>query len=115
MLKSFKHIKDVIQGKAKFGEHRSNLWPRIRKAWLAKYPRCQVCGGKKKLEVHHKQPFHLHPDLELSYDNLITLCESKQNGLSCHQLIGHLGDFHSINVGVETDAQIWANKIKGRP
>ncbi len=60
-----KHIKDITQGKAKLGQHRSNHWPTVRKHFLEKNPTCVVCGGKKKVEVHHKMPFHIAPMKEL--------------------------------------------------
>ena len=103
-------IKDIIQGKLN-GAKRSNKWPAARKAHLAKYPRCAVCGGKEKVEVHHKQPFHLHPELELDPTNFITLCESKKRGINCHLLVGHVGSFKNFNPTVVEDATSWHNKL----
>lgn len=74
-----------------------------------------VCGGKEKLEVHHIVPFHLNPRLELEPTNLITLCEAKHDGVNCHLLFGHLGNFKSVNKLVEIDSHEWADKIKNRP
>jgi hypothetical protein len=76
---------------------------------------CSVCDGKKKLEVHHKMPFHLHPALELDPGNLITLCENKADGVNCHLLFGHLGNFKSYNPQVNVDASLWFCKIRYRP
>ena len=114
-MKILKHVKDIIQGKAEPGRIRSDHWPAVRKAHLAKFPACFVCDGKKKLEVHHKKPFHLHPELELDPNNLITLCESKENGVNCHLFVGHLGNFHSFNVNVDSDGFDWNQKLKNRP
>lgn len=114
-MKIFKHIKDVIQQKTQWGVTRSNEWPTVRKHHLAQSPSCVLCGGKKKLEVHHIKPFHLHPQLELDPTNLITLCEAKNDGINCHLLFGHLGSFKSFNKGVKTDAQVWYQKIQSRP
>lgn len=108
-------IKDRIQGKAPGGARRSSGWPKIREAHLRANPACAVCGGTKKLEVHHKKPFHLHPELELEVLNLITLCEAKQYGLNCHLLIGHLGSYRSYNLNVEQDAEAWSKRLKSRP
>lgn len=109
-------FRDVVQGKAPIGARRSGSWPRVRKEHLCKFPACAVCGEKKKkVEVHHIKPFHLHPSLELDPANLITLCESMDNGMSCHQMIGHLGNFKSINDEVLVDAPHWARKISTRP
>lgn len=52
----------------------------------------------KSVEVHHKKPFHLHPEYELDPDNLITLCEGKEfSSLACHLVFGHLGNYKLEN------------------
>ncbi len=109
------HVRDSIQGKLKFGDRRSSKWPEVRADHLNEFPTCAVCGGTKKLEVHHIKPFHLYHHLELDPHNLITLCESKRNGLNCHLAIGHLGDFKSWNASVRIDATRLKNKIESRP
>ena len=111
----FQRIKDVVQGKAQINQKRSSQWSTVRKNFLKNNCTCAVCGGNKKLEVHHKKPFHAHPELELDPKNLITLCESKSNGVTCHLLFGHLGNYRSINPAVDKDVQIWKQKIKDRP
>lgn len=110
-----KHIIDAAQGKHPVGTSRSGQWPTVRKKHLTEHPRCEVCGGTTKLEVHHVRPFHLHPDLELDQGNLITLCEANHGGANCHLLFGHLGNFKSFNVDVHEDAAHWAEKIASRP
>ena len=85
------------------GESRSPQWPGVRKAHLEREPACRVCGGTSKLEVHHKKPFHLFPDLELEDSNLITLCEGWKN-CNCHLVIGHHGNFKKFNDTVVADA-----------
>lgn len=110
-----KHIKDVLQGKADIGDKRSSKWASVRKKHLEENSTCAVCGGNKTLEVHHKQPFRDYPELELDPNNLITLCEAKTNGVNCHLLFGHLGNYRSINANVDNDVKIWNNKIKNRP
>jgi len=109
-----KHIKDVVQGKAKIGDARSSQWPTIRKKHLKNQPKCAVCGGDKTLEVHHIKPFNMQPELELDLNNLITLCESKNNGVTCHLLFGHLGNYKTINPNVLEDVAIWFKKITER-
>jgi hypothetical protein len=94
---------------------RNPKWPTVRKYHLKANPACAVCGGKEVLEVHHKLPFHLNPTLELDPDNLITLCESKKNGVTCHLFFGHCGDYKSFNKNVEEDAKSWCDKISSRP
>ena len=115
MKELIRHIKDRISGKIPAGKARSGHWPTVRKEHLEKSPKCAVCGGDKNLEVHHIRPFHLHPNLELNPSNLITLCESKDNGVNCHLLFGHLGNFKSFNVNVKKDSSSWISKILKRP
>lgn len=110
-----KHLKDLVQGKAKSGQLRSTKWTSVRKKFLETNNRCAVCGGTKKLEVHHKKPFHKHPELELDTNNLIALCEAKTNGVTCHLLFGHLGNYKSINNSVDRDVVDWNKKIRERP
>lgn len=110
-----KHLIDAAQGKHPITAKRSGEWPRVRKEHLALHPVCEMCGGSEKLEVHHIRPFHLHPDLELSPDNLITLCEADRDGANCHLLFGHLGNFKSFNINVKADAAQWHEKVAHRP
>lgn len=106
-------VRDRVQGRAP--QPRSPHWPRIRKEFLASYPECAVCGGKKKLEVHHIKPFHLFPQLEEDKGNLVTLCEAKTNGMNCHLAVGHLGNFKSWNARVLAHASFWRNLLESRP
>jgi hypothetical protein len=104
-------IKDVVQGKAPISAKRSGHWPTVRKHHLEKHGECAVCGDKDKLEVHHIKPFHIHPELELDPDNLITMCESKSYGIICHLLIGHNGSYKDINPNVVEDSKAWREKL----
>ena len=107
-----KAIKDKIQG---IPGTRSSKWPTVRKHHLIANPTCAVCGGSEMLEVHHKLPFHLDASLELDPTNLITLCESKKNGVTCHLWFGHLGSYKSFNKNVEEDAKSWKEKLSSKP
>lgn len=51
------------------------------------------------------------PELELSRDNLRTLCESKRYGLNCHLVFGHNGDYRYGNPDVDADAKRWFLKL----
>lgn len=108
-------VTDAIQGKAPLAVKRSPKWSIVRTRHLSKNPTCAVCGTKKKLEVHHIKPFHLYPELELDPDNLITLCETAEHGIICHLLVGHLGNYRSLNENVVDDAKTWRSKLEGRP
>ncbi len=94
-----------------FGGLRSSEWPRVRKEHLAEHPKCAVCGGIKKCEVHHKKSFHLHRELELEKSNLLTLCESKKHGVTCHLFFGHCGNYQKENPTVESDCYYWSKKL----
>ena len=110
-----KHLIDATKGKHPIRTARSGKWPTVRKHHLDANPVCAVCGSKKMLEVHHIWPFHLHPDLELDPENLVTLCETKTGGVNCHLFFGHLGNYKSFNTAVLADSALWATKINGRP
>jgi 5-methylcytosine-specific restriction endonuclease McrA len=91
------------------GHERSSEWPRVEKEHLRREPACAACGYRGKgLKVHHIKPFHLHPNLELDPNNLITLCEIKKN--DHHLLIGHLDDWESYNPNVREDVKRYHKK-----
>lgn len=106
-----KNIKDAVQGKAPLGHKRSNHWPTVRKKFIESNPTCAACGGKDKLEIHHKVPYHLNPELELDPNNLITLCESTSYGIICHLCIGHNGNYKNFNPNVVEDAAAILKKL----
>jgi hypothetical protein len=82
---------------------RSSAWPRVEKHFLQKNGKCVACGTKKSLNVHHKLPFHLHPEKELDETNLITLCMSRKT--MCHFSVGHGGSWRAYNPNVEQNAK----------
>ena len=89
------------------GMERSPKWPHVEKLHLKLEPACAACGSVKKLNVHHKKPFHLFPELELDLNNLITLCMDKE----CHEKIGHGGNFKDYNPNIVEDAaKVLANQ-----
>lgn len=91
------------------GKPRSGKWAAVERAHLRRHPRCAVCGGKKALNVHHVEPYHLAPQKELNRRNLITLCRGP---LNCHLLFGHLGDYKAHNPFVRLDAAVWRGKLR---
>jgi len=108
-----KHTRDIAQGKIPInGPQRSSQWAKVRKEHLEANPKCIVCEGTQQLNVHHIKPFHLHPELELDPNNLVTLCECASYGIICHLLIGHLGNYKNINPNSVEDAKIWNTKLK---
>jgi hypothetical protein len=107
-----KELAEKLQGKVPRGTKRDSLWPMVRANHLRREPTCQVCGGNKKLEVHHKIPFHVNPSRELDPTNLITLCEAKKKGVNCHLFFGHFGDYRRYNDDVVIDALLWSQRLR---
>lgn len=93
---------------AEISTKRSPKWPGVEKNHLKIESACVACGSKNRLNVHHKKPFHLFPELELDPTNLITLCMDKD----CHLKIGHGGNFKDYNPDVESDSKkVFTNKL----
>ena len=84
----------------KSAHKRSSQWSHVEKTYKANNPTCACCGSTKRLQVHHCKPFHLHPELELDMNNLITLCMD----LDCHLLVGHGDNFKDYNPDVRADS-----------
>jgi 5-methylcytosine-specific restriction protein A len=82
---------------------RSSGWSKVEHEFLKTHGVCAACGGREALQVHHVKPFHLHPELELDPENLITLCMS--GDLDCHLRIGHGGSFKCYNPDVREDCE----------
>lgn len=91
---------------------RSALWPALRRAHLLSEPYCRACGRRVRLNVHHIEPVHVRPDLELDSGNLITLCEG--DAVNCHLLFGHLMNWKCWNPDVIADAGSYLRKIQNR-
>lgn len=99
-----RHIYNVVRAVIREGGKRSTRspqWPALERKTLLMNPRCSACGESVRLQVHHIQPYHLYPSLELDPSNLIVLCMGPRE---CHLTIGHGGDFKAWNPGVEADA-----------
>lgn len=92
---------------------RSPQWPAVRAAHLALCPSCAACGGREHLQVHHKKPVHMFPELELEPANLVTLCEGPGRG--CHFIFGHLYSWHSFNKNVDKDSARMLRQVFRRP
>lgn len=95
------------------GKPRHRDWDEAAHAFLLKNPTCAACGTRKRLQVHHKKPFHLHPELELDPDNLIVLCDAPYH--HCHFIVGHSMDWTSFNPAVAEDAARQLERIRTRP
>jgi len=96
------------------GVARSSSWDKVAAIHLEKNPTCACCGGTKKRQVHHIQPFHDSPELELEPANLITLCTDGPCNLNCHFVIGHLGNTKCSNPNVVQDAAYMLKRFSSR-
>jgi len=96
-----------------WSDERSPEWNKVRDEFIRMHPVCALCGTAKDLQVHHKKPFHLYPELELDKNNLITLCISKYWGFNCHLIAGHGGCNKYENPWIDEDIE--KLKIIGDP
>lgn len=101
ILSRIKRIHSSLREVSK-SKNRSSKWDSVRDHHLRQHQICESCGNNEHLQVHHIEPFHLHPELELDPNNLITLCMGKN---SCHLDIGHGGSFRAYNPDVLDDAE----------
>lgn len=88
---------------------RSPDWRTERNKYIKHNGSCRACGATTKLELHHKFPFHLYPELEMVKEEWITLCQD------CHYLFGHLKDWKSWNPTVKEDAAEFLLQVQNRP
>lgn len=66
-----------------FGAVRSHEWRYFRNMNIK--DKCEICGSKFFLELHHVFPFHIRPDLELDENNVVTVCR-RHHYEFCHFL-----------------------------
>lgn len=96
------------------GKKRSPEWGKFKREFAETHPKvCAVCGTTKKVALHHLRPFHLHPELELSENNMLWVCE--RQGHDHHFFVAHLENFKSYNPNAKEDAETWRQKIQNRP
>ena len=62
------------------GRPRSPGWEALSKEYRKAFKECECCGAAATV-THHCVPFHVAPDQELAWSNLISLCDS------CHFLM----------------------------
>lgn len=106
-------LKNLFGGPPEIKGKRSPQWARVRAKHLRREPRCAACGGNVYLQVHHIEPYHLHPELELKAANLITLCE--RPGHNCHFRYGHFLNWKRYNPNVRLDAAAFLKAMKLAP
>jgi len=85
---------------------RSSGWNKVRTKHIKYNNFCAVCGKVKGLEVHHKESFKDHPELELDPKNLITLCRRH------HFFIGHLENWKCINIEILFTVQFFSKLLR---
>lgn len=110
-----RHAINVVRAalhERKKGKTRSPEWHKVERAFLLLNNACASCGGDKRLQVHHRRPFHLHPELELEPSNLVTLCMGPND---CHIRIGHGDDFKAYNPALDEHLTILKTNPLRRP
>jgi len=83
-------------------ERRSSRWAHVRDEYLKKNPTCAACGSRTLCQVHHCEPVHIKPELELEPSNFITLCMSKR--AEHHLTLGHGDNWRAWNPKVREHA-----------
>lgn len=91
---------------------RSPKWRHVEKAHLAGHGLCEGCGSTKHLQVHHRRPFHLAPELELDPENLVTCCMDLPE---CHLRISHGDNFKAWNPNVMKHLEMSRTDPESRP
>lgn len=77
----------------------SGKWQKAKRKYYKKHEKkCAVCSSKKKIQLHHKLPRHLFPELALDERNFIPLCNRK--GITCHLIHGHMGSYFTYNSNI---------------
>jgi hypothetical protein len=82
---------------------RGSQWKRIRAEALRRTPCCALCGGRKRLQVHHAIPYRISRDN--SQDNLVPLCGRH------HRLVESLFAATEAEGLNGTGIMIWRNMI----
>ena len=98
------HLTETRDALAGHNAKRSSHWPTVEHHHLKEHPTCEACGGNVHLQVHHRKPFHLFPELELEPTNLITLCMEQPK--DCHIKLGHGGNFKAYNPNIDSDVAV---------
>lgn len=101
LLSKFRHVTT--------GKKRSSQWRKVEKKFLDDNCFCEACGSHNNLQVHHIEPFHLYPELELDPNNLITLCMDTHE---CHFRLAHGGNFRKFCPEIKEYARQLKNKEK---
>lgn len=93
---SFVNHRDIcsVTGAVYKRTNRNSKWEALRKYVLSLYPQCAICGSKSNLHLHHILPVNLYPEHKYNQNNLIVLCNGKNN---CHFIHGHLSNWNNYN------------------
>jgi len=77
-------------------------WSKFEKNYVKSNSVCLACGATTSLEVHHKIPYAMRPDLEFEPTNLVTLCMSTNK---CHFRLGHGSYWSAFTPSINLDLQ----------
>jgi hypothetical protein len=86
-------------------EGRSPKWRALQQRFVREKKCCFITRLRVDLEVHHKIPYHVRPDLELEWDNLCLLTRP------VHYLIGHHCNWAYYNQNFEEEAARLAEEV----
>lgn len=88
------------------GKPRSPQWPKKEKEYKAAHPQCTCCGSKANLQVHHKVPYHVKPELELEDSNLMAACRY------CHFVVCHENNWSNVVTDVDKQAKFHRDRVE---
>lgn len=115
MFEWFHHMMRVRQSRKR--EERKTRdrrpeWVTLRDKILRYRRRCEACGSTLDLQVHHRVPVSVRPDMELAPNNLMVLC---MGPLECHLRLGHGGEWKYHNPKVWVHAGETLRDPESRP
>ena len=92
-----------------WGAVRGPLWSKTKREYAKIHPKvCPFCKTTKKIELHHIFPYHLFPQYENSFWNLVWACRD------CHFKFCHHLDWSAFNPNVLEDIKWYKEKIENR-
>lgn len=78
----------------RMGPRDSYAYRKAMQSYRDSHPDCEFCkrpGTRGSIEVHHKLPVSVAPELAADTANMVSLCKK------CHLAVGHLHDFRDYN------------------
>lgn len=84
-------------------------WSKRSKEWMQReeHQRCECCGQQSQV-VHHVEPVHARPDLEMIEENWAAVCHR------CHFVVGHACDWRAWVSGFREISRGIRDTIRGK-